>query len=168
VLLVVVQQQMCSMNVDTRSDVAQVANNESDPWDNEHGWELTAKLPCEVLVASAAAGRAVYCDWFGITCCSPSMLADGNCTHINVITDVEMPINNLNVSLANPAFLNSVQKLHACGLTVLSIEANNLVDNIVDEWGTLVNLKVLSIGEHQCCSQLNMWQMAGVYCSSVQ
>jgi hypothetical protein len=56
--------------------------------------------------------------------------------------------NNLNATLSNPALVNALLSLHACGLTVLNLEANNLAGSIPDAFAQLVNLKVLNLGEH--------------------
>jgi hypothetical protein len=55
--------------------------------------------------------------------------------------------NNLNASLSNPALVEALLSIHACGLTVLNLEANNLAGSIPEAYGQLVNLKVLNLGE---------------------
>jgi hypothetical protein len=133
------------------ADFYRLSNNVTDPWDDESGWETTASVPCEQLVGARGRPRAVYCSWFGITCCTPAGITAGNCSAVNAIGGLVLPINNMNVSMANTSWLGAIQRLHGCGLTVLNIEANNLVDNIIDEWGTLTNLTVLNLGEGQQC-----------------
>jgi hypothetical protein len=56
--------------------------------------------------------------------------------------------NNLNATLSNPGLVNALLSLHACGLTVLNLEANNIAGSIPDAFALLVNLKVLNLGEH--------------------
>lgn len=129
------------------ADFYRLSNNLTDPWDDERGWETTATVPCQQLVGAGGRPRAVYCDWFGITCCTPAGIAAGNCSAVNAIGGLALPINNMNASMANTSWLGAIQRLHGCGLTVLNIEANNLVDNIIDAWGSLTNLTVLNLGE---------------------
>lgn len=62
-----------------------------------------------------------------------------------------MPMNNINVSVANPAFVrDALQPLHDCGLTVLNMEANNLGGEFNNTlWAPMVNLRVMNLGELQ-------------------
>jgi hypothetical protein len=57
--------------------------------------------------------------------------------------------NNLNATLSNAAMVNALLSLHACGLTALNLEANNLAGSIPEAYSQLVNLKVLNLGEQQ-------------------
>lgn len=123
------------------------ANNLTDPWDNERGWQLTEKQSCERLVGPNPRGQAVYCTWFGLSCCTPALMAKNECWALNTIIALELSINNINVSLANPAVLPSMKALHDCGMRVLNLEANNVAGPISDEWGTLDKLLVFNIGE---------------------
>jgi hypothetical protein len=45
--------------------------------------------------------------------------------------------------------VNALLSLHACGLTVLNLEANNIAGSIPDAFAELVNLKVQNLGEQQ-------------------
>lgn len=132
----------------------QVSNNVSDPWDNEDGWQLTIQTPCTQLIrrtasqAATAAGAAVYCSWYGVNCCTAPAVASGNCTVMNAVAGIELQMNNLNASLQDPALLEAIGKLHACGLTVLNLEANNLSGEMVYEgWSSFVNLRLINVGE---------------------
>jgi hypothetical protein len=57
--------------------------------------------------------------------------------------------NNLNATLSDPALVKALLSIHACGLTALNLEANNLAGSIPDDYAQLVNLKVLNLGEQQ-------------------
>eukprot|EP00878_Enallax_costatus_P012841 GHUV01013409.1.p1 GENE.GHUV01013409.1~~GHUV01013409.1.p1 ORF type:complete len:602 (+),score=76.08 GHUV01013409.1:316-2121(+) len=131
---------------DVLSQIYKVSNNASDPWDNEQGWQQTATAACASLVAKTAEqGPAVYCSWFGVLCCTSAAVAAGNCTILNTVSGLNMPMNNLNVSLANPQFVSAIQQLHDCGLTVLNLEANNLSGEMRDkQWTGLDNLRVIN------------------------
>lgn len=126
-----------------------VSNNASDPWDNEQGWHNTTTAPCTSLVAAQGQSQlAAYCSWYGVMCCTPAAVAAGNCTVINTVSGLDMPMNNLNVSLANTAFLSALQQLHDCGMTDMDLEANNLSGEMHDqEWSKMVNLRVIDFGE---------------------
>lgn len=135
------------------ANIYKASNNESDPWDNEEGWELTATAPCSRLVGAGAPGSrgAAYCSWFGISCCTPQALAARGCAALNTVTALELPINNLNVSLAHPLLLPSLRALHGCGLRVLNLEANNIVGSFSDDWAALDKLTVFNFGAHAAC-----------------
>lgn len=115
-------------------------------WDNEDGWQLTATRSCVELVNSSPR-RAVYCSWFGITCCDAAAIAAGNCTARDTIQSIMMPINNLNASVNNPAMIQPLLDVHACGLKAVNLEANNLVGRLSDLWGRMVNMTLLNLGK---------------------
>jgi hypothetical protein len=126
--------------------IYKTSNNASDPWDNERGWELTATTPCETLVSRGGPRGAVYCSWFGLTCCTPADVAAGRCTTVNTIRAVELPINNLNVSVANPKLIAAFQDVHDCGMSVLNLEANNLIGALTLAWGNMEHLTYINMG----------------------
>ncbi|WIA21435.1 hypothetical protein OEZ85_000647 [Tetradesmus obliquus] len=101
-------------------------------------------MPCERLIAPKAAAPA-YCSWFGITCCKAADVAAGECSVVHSVLVIEMPLNNLNVSVSDPKWLRTVQALHDCGMTKLSLEANQLSGEMDDAWGDMVHLKVLNL-----------------------
>jgi hypothetical protein len=84
------------------------SNNITDGWDEERGWRATQNLPCERLIAPKAAVPA-YCSWFGISCCRPRDAAAGECSVVHGVWEIEMPLNNLNVSVSDPKWLRTVQ-----------------------------------------------------------
>lgn len=127
-----------------------VTLNESDPWDNKHGWELTTTMPCETLVGLGAKGAAAYCSWFGITCCTPDGVAAGNCSTVNTVYGIRLPINNLNASVGDMEVVKPMQQVHDCGLRILDLEANNLVGTFHPAWGGLQHLTVFNFGERSC------------------
>lgn len=115
-------------------------------WDREDGWELTSRFSCDELVAQSP-NEAAYCNWFGITCCHPEAVQAGNCTAIDTIYSIRMPINNLNASVGNPKLVQPLQQIHDCGLKILDLEANNLVGQMSELWGGLNQLWLLNFGE---------------------
>lgn len=132
------------------SQLYKASNNLSDPWDNENGWQLTTTTTCASLMAQLGSPQqaAVYCSWFGVVCCTPAAAAAGNCTIVNAVSGLVLPMNNLNVSLGDSMFVTAIQQLHACGLTVLNLEANNLSGEMDDkQWSKLTNLRVINFGE---------------------
>lgn len=131
-----------------------VSNNASSPWDNEAGWQASLRTPCSRLITqqlsknSAPTGQPGYCSWFGVVCCSQRAALQGNCTVINSIKGLSLPLNNLNVSLDDPEFVSAVGQLHACGLTDLDLEANNLSGGMEAKgWSDMVNLRVVNVGK---------------------
>lgn len=122
------------------------------PWDEEGGWELTSSRSCEQLLpaSSTQQQQPAYCSWFGISCCTAADLSEGACTAIGAVAAIDLPLNNLNASISDAAFLQPVQQLHACGLTTLNLEANSFSGTLSDEWGRLVHLQKLDLGG--CCA----------------
>lgn len=129
-----------------------LSSNTSDPWDDEKGWETTTTIPCERLVASSPR-KAVYCSWFGITCCTPEQMSGGHCSALNTVIALDLRINNLNVSVENPELLPCLKTLHGCGMRVLNLEANNVIGAFSDDWGDLNKLVVFNFGEHSSHGQ---------------
>jgi hypothetical protein len=84
------------------------SNNVSDGWDEERGWRTTQKMPCKRLISKKAAVPS-YCSWFGITCCKAADVAAGECSVVHSVWVIEMPLNNLNVSVSDPKWLRTVQ-----------------------------------------------------------
>lgn len=104
-------------------------------------------MTCEQLVGRGAQRQAVYCRWFGITCCTPEGMAAGNCSAINSVYSIQMPINNLNASVGNIEMVQPMQQVHDCGMRILNLEANNLVGQFHPAWGALKDLLVFNYGE---------------------
>jgi hypothetical protein len=120
--------------------------NASFPWFNSAGWELTASLGCGRLVTPAAAARPVYCGWTGIACCTPAAVAQGLCSVVNAVANLSMPVNQLNASVSSPVMLDVFEALHACGMVVLDLEANDISGELSPRLGSLTNLYVLNLG----------------------
>jgi hypothetical protein len=128
------------------SDFLAITYNASLPWNNVTGWELTTTLGCGRLVTPAAAARPPFCGWPGLACCEPRQAALGHCSVINAVANITMPVDQVNVSLSNAGFLDTLEQLHACGLVVLDLEANELTGTISPRFGALHNLRVLNVG----------------------
>lgn len=138
----------CQLNLcRSLARVYAISNNASDPWDNEDGWADTATRSCEQLAAARPrGGPPLYCDWWGITCCDGELLEAGNCTTLGAVYAIELPINNLNVSMADGHLVDAMTRIHGCGLTVLNLEANNIAGPISPAWGNLNHLSVFNFG----------------------
>lgn len=123
------------------------SNNVSDPWDQEHGWEDTATQSCQQLLAAADAdGPPPYCSWHGVACCTAARAANGSCLAQGV-SELNLSMNNLNVSLENPVFFGGIKALHDCGLTSLNLESSNVAGRVTEEWGQLQHMEFLDLGE---------------------
>jgi hypothetical protein len=122
------------------------------PWDEEGGWQLTSSKSCEQILPASGIQQPAYCSWFGITCCAAADLAAGICSAIGAVAAIDLPLNNLNASIAEPSFLQPVQQLHACGLTTLNLEANSFTGTLSDAWGKLVHLRKLDLGKFSVTS----------------
>jgi hypothetical protein len=128
------------------SEFFRITYNDSIPWNNVTGWELLGSVGCGRLVTPAAAARPAYCGWPGLFCCEPRHVELGQCAIVNAIANITMPVDQVNVSLSNPGFLDALEQLHSCGLVVLNLEANELTGRISPRFGALHNLRVLDIG----------------------
>lgn len=137
--------------------IYKISNNLTDPWDNERGWQATATVPCERLTAGTPR-QATYCSWFGVTCCTPDAMRAGECSAVNTVMALDLPINNLNVSLENPQLLPNLKVLHDCGMRVLNLEANNIIGALSDDWGQLNKLTVFNFGEQSSSSSWGVVQ----------
>jgi hypothetical protein len=124
--------------------------NTSAPWFNSAGWELITSLGCGRLVTPEAAARPVYCGWTGIACCTPAAVAQGLCSVVNAVANLSLPVNQLNGSVSTPAILDAFEALHACGMVVLDLEANDISGVLSPRLGSLTNLAVLSMGRRAC------------------
>lgn len=74
-------------------------------------------------------------------------MAAGNCSAINSVYSIQMPINNLNASVGNIEMVQPMQQVHDCGMRILNLEANNLVGQFHPAWGALKDLLVFNYGE---------------------
>lgn len=126
------------------ADVYRSSNNVSDPWDQEHGWEDTATQSCQQLLAAGAGagGLPTYCGWHGVSCCTAARATNGSCL-VHGVSELNLSMNNLNVSLEDPVFFGGIKVLHDCGLTVLNLESSNVGGMVTEEWGQLDHFEVL-------------------------
>jgi hypothetical protein len=125
-------------------------NPENGPWDEERGWEQTSQQNCSQLLAaprSSSSSEPTYCSWFGITCCSNAESAAGRCSPVNAVSAIDLPLNNLNASISDASFMQPLLQLHACGLKVANLEQNCFAGSMTDDWGKMVNLQHISLGE---------------------
>jgi hypothetical protein len=143
------------------------SNNVSDPWDQEHGWEDTATQSCQQLLATDGHADALptYCSWHGVSCCTAARAANGSCL-VHGVSELNLSMNNLNVSLENPVFFGGIRALHDCGLTVLNLESSNVGGMVTEEWGQLEHFEVLDLGECVVCGSNAAVVLAGAHSSS--
>jgi len=121
--------------------------NESMPWNDITGWETTQTLGCERLITPAADTRPVYCSgWPGLACCAPQDAAAGKCGVVNSVANISLAVNQVNVSASEPGLFDALEQLHACGLVVLDLEANEMSGELSERFGRLTDLRVLNLG----------------------
>jgi hypothetical protein len=140
-------------------------NPVNGPWDEEGGWAQTSQQSCSKLLSAPSSGsQPSYCAWFGITCCSRAASAAGTCRNVNAVTALDLPLNNLNASIHDASFMQPLLQLHACGLKVANLEQNCFDGSISEDWGQMVNLELISLGE---CSPVHSIQQQGssTWCS---
>ena len=131
--------------------------NASFPWNSIKGWETTRTLGCERIVAMPSPGggggggggmRPAYCSWPGLACCTPAEAAAGRCRVVNAVANVSMPVNQYNASASDPGMLSALERLHACGLVVIDLEANELSGEVSPRFARLTNLRVLNLANN--------------------
>jgi hypothetical protein len=139
--------------------------NASNPWNDTTGWELTQTLGCARLVTPAAAARPAYCQWPGIACCGPADAAAGRCKVVHAIANLSLAVNQVNCSVSDPRFLGVLDQLHACGMVVLNLEANEIGGALPrGRLGRLTNLVILDLGERAAsplprrCTRWCLWR----------
>jgi hypothetical protein len=132
-----------------RSKLAIIAFScrDTKPWANKQGWELTATQSCQQLLAAPARAPS-YCSWNGISCCDPAGLAGQQCSHIHSVSELKVQVNGLNGTLGSPGIIHNLLQLHACGMTKLNLQGNDLSGSMTAEWGRMTNLTVLDLCEH--------------------
>jgi hypothetical protein len=84
--------------------------------------------------------------WYGVTCCSTGGMASRRCSALHSATGVVLKADNVNGSLSDLAFMDAVEQLHACGLTVLDLESNDIGGRLLPRWGRFSQLTVFNIG----------------------
>jgi hypothetical protein len=120
--------------------------NDTVPWEFQRGWELTMTQTCSALVDGRSATPA-YCSWSGITCCSAEQVKERSCWAVGSIYSITLEAMNVNVSVADKKWVNSIARLHTCGLTELRIQGCNVSGAMGPEWGTFTNLTVLDLSK---------------------
>jgi len=128
--------------------------NDTIPWEERHskGWIGFKETTCAQLLprTAAAAAPPPYCSWFGVRCCRPEDLAARRCWAVHSVVNITINAENVNGSTSDPKLLDALEQLHACGLTGLNLESNEITGELVPRWGTLTNLTVLNLGEWPC------------------
>jgi hypothetical protein len=63
------------------------------------------------------------------------------------VTGIVLEVNFLNGSISDPVLLAALSQLHACGLTKLVLQGNDMSGTLSDAWGGLTQLTHLNLGE---------------------
>ena len=122
---------------------------ETKSWANRSGWDITRTQPCQQILS--ARGRSPsYCSWYGITCCTAEAAAQQECRSVHSVVEVKVQVNGVNGSVQDPTIVQNILQLHACGLTRLSLQGNDLSGALSSTWGSLTNLTVLDLSEYYC------------------
>lgn len=130
-------------------------------WRNRQGWESTLTRSCsDIVTAPAADGLPTYCGWHGVTCCTGaaslsfwqlstvnSLGRNVTCSNQGAVYELNLQVNGLNGSVTDETFQQSLEQLHACGLSRIILPGNALSGSLTDFWGNLVNLTGLSLGK---------------------
>jgi hypothetical protein len=58
-----------------------------------------------------------------------------------------LEVNFLNGSISDPLLLQALGQLHACGLTRVVLQSNDLSGTLSDAWGSFTQLTHLNLGE---------------------
>lgn len=132
------------------ADIYKLTYNASKPWREQRGWETTRSRSCRQLVA-ARGSAPPYCGWYGISCCEPASLAARSCAAVHAVTGVHVVVNALNASVSDSRLVSSLRQLHACGLTRLALQGNDLSGEMTDAWGQLSNLTELDLCKLRAC-----------------
>eukprot|EP00878_Enallax_costatus_P016291 GHUV01017088.1.p1 GENE.GHUV01017088.1~~GHUV01017088.1.p1 ORF type:complete len:558 (+),score=101.36 GHUV01017088.1:297-1970(+) len=120
---------------------------ETHSWANRSGWEITRTQPCQQILS--ARGRSPsYCSWYGITCCTAEAAAQQECRSVHSVLGIKIQVNGVNGSVEDPTIVQDIQQLHACGLTRLSLQGNDLSGALSSTWGSLTNLTVLDLSNN--------------------
>lgn len=119
---------------------------ETKSWADDTGWEITRTQSCQQILAAKGTIPS-YCSWYGVTCCSAEDVAQQDCSGLNTVVELKVPVNGVNGSVADPTVVQSILQLHACGLKHLSLPGNDLSGSIGSDWGMLSNLTVLDLGK---------------------
>jgi hypothetical protein len=64
---------------------------------------------------------------------------------VHSVSELKVQVNGLNGTLGSPGIINNLLQLHACGLTRLNLQGNDLSGSMTPEWGRMTNLVVLDL-----------------------
>ncbi|KAI8472451.1 MAG: hypothetical protein J3K34DRAFT_519781 [Monoraphidium minutum] len=122
--------------------------NESQPWQRGEDWLITRRTPCSGIVGEAAAraGRPpAYCAWRGVSCCTPAAAAARACASVHGVANITITADSVNGSYSDPKLMDAFERLHACGMTGLNLESNDMSGQMGPRWGRFTNLTVLNL-----------------------
>jgi len=65
-------------------------------WLSREGWTSLSGSSCSQVLSAAPLGTPPpYCSWFGVICCSNSMLSRGMCNTLFAVAELRLQINGL-------------------------------------------------------------------------
>lgn len=114
------------------------------------GWTGTVS-DCLAHTTNSTAQLAGFCSRYGVECCAGADFARGECGIRGAVTGIVLEVNFLNGSISDPMLLAALSQLHACGLTKLVLQGNDMSGTLSDAWGNLTQLTYLNLGEQIGC-----------------
>jgi hypothetical protein len=67
---------------------------------------------------------------------------------VHSVRELKVQVNGLNGTLGSPGIIHNLLQLHACGMTKLNLQGNDLSGSMTPEWGRMTNLVVLDLCEY--------------------
>lgn len=114
-------------------------------WPRSRGWWGGVDR-CLAGIGNRTHRHHSYCDRFGVECCNRADHRHEDCNH-NAVTGLVLEVNLLNGSISDPLLLQALGQLHACGLTRLVLQSNDLSGTLSAAWGNFTQLTHLNLGE---------------------
>lgn len=119
-------------------------------WNRYGGWEGTV-ADCVAHTTNSTTQLARFCSRYGVECCEGADFTRGECSVRGAVTGIVLEVNFLNGSISDPILLAALSQLHACGLTKLVLQGNDMSGTLSDAWGNLTQLTYLNLGEQFDC-----------------
>jgi len=119
--------------------------NYTTQWAKQRGWAGTAE-DCARAVSSNRQGLPPYCSRYGVECCVVTRHGHQQCSVRGAVSGLVLEVNYLNGTVSDPLLLSALVQLHACGLTKLVLQGNDLSGTLSEDWGRLNQLTHLNLG----------------------
>eukprot|EP00775_Hariotina_reticulata_P011158 gene11158-11308_t len=84
------------------------------------------------------------------------MISNGACSTLHAVLEAKLQVNGLTGSVNAPLFEESIEQLHACGLTSIDLEGNSLSGSLSGFWAKLTNLQTLNLGMDPAALKLGL------------